>query len=77
MFRLTGLPATARCPDATVFRRQDGLTIVFSGAGDSVRIDVEERFLGGADLEAVELRLLGRLTEMGYRASRAPDQAGA
>ncbi len=77
MLRLTGLPAVARCPDATVFRLEAGLAIVFSGAGDTVRIDVDQRFLGGADLEEVELRLLARLVEMGYRATRAPGQGGA
>ena len=41
------------------------------------RIDVDQRFLGGADLEEVELRLLARLVEMGYRATRAPGQGGA
>ncbi len=71
MLRLTGLPAVARCPDATVFRVEEGLAIVFSGGEDTVRIDVERRFLGDADLEEVELRLLARLVEMGYRAARA------
>jgi hypothetical protein len=37
-----------------------------------VRMDVEHRFLGGADPEEEELRLLARLTEMGYRVTRAP-----
>jgi len=57
-----------------VFRLEDGLAIVFSGAGDTVRIDVEQRFLGDADLETVELRLLAQLVEMGYRVSRGPGQ---
>jgi len=74
VLRLTGLPALARCPEATVFRLEDGLAIVFSGAGDTVRIDVEQRFLGDADLETVELRLLAQLVEMGYRVSRGPGQ---
>lgn len=57
-----------------MFRLEDGLAIVFSGAGDTVRIDVEQRFLGDADLETVELRLLAQLVEMGYRVSRGPGQ---
>jgi len=41
-------------------------------------MDVEHRLLGDADPEAEELRLLARLGEMGYRATRAPDPgAGA
>jgi len=60
-----------------VSRRDDGLAIVFSGAGDTVQIDVERRFLGDADLEAVELRLLADLARMGYRVARAPGQDDA
>ena len=42
-----------------------------------MRIDVEHRFLGDADPEAEELRLLARLAEMGYRVARAPGAGGA
>jgi hypothetical protein len=73
MIRLTGLPSTSRCPDVTVGRAEDRIEILFScGAGDDVRMDVEHRLLGGADPEEEELRLLARLTEMGYRVTRAP-----
>jgi hypothetical protein len=73
MIRLTGLPSPSRCPDATVGRSEHRIEILFSGGmGDAVRMDVEHRFLGGADPEEEELRLLARLTEMGYRVTRAP-----
>jgi len=73
MIRLTGLPAPSRCPEATVGRSDDRIEILFSGGtGDEVRMDVEHRFLAGADPEEEELRLLARLTEMGYRVTRAP-----
>jgi hypothetical protein len=45
---------------------------VFSGPHAELRMDVEERFLGGADLEGEELRLLARLSEMGYRVTGRP-----
>jgi hypothetical protein len=72
MIRLTGLPAPSRCPDATVTRGDDRIEIVFSGPHHEVRMDVEHRFLGDADPEAEELRLLARLGELGYRVTRAP-----
>jgi hypothetical protein len=73
MIRLTGLPAPSRCPDVTVGRGEDRIEILFSGGpGEDVRMDVEHRFLGGADPEEEELRLLARLTELGYRVTRAP-----
>jgi hypothetical protein len=54
-------------------RRVPGcIEIVFSGPQSEVRMDVEERFLGGDDPEEEELRLLARLTELGYRVTRAP-----
>jgi hypothetical protein len=71
MIRLMGLPALSRCPDVTVSRDDDGIAIVFSGAGSEIRMDVEWRFLGDADPEGEELRLLAALAEMGYRVTRA------
>jgi hypothetical protein len=56
----------------TVGRSEDRIEILFSGTGEEVRMDVEHRFLGGADPEEEELRLLARLTELGYRVTRAP-----
>jgi hypothetical protein len=73
MIRLTGLPARSRCPDVTVGRGEGRIEIVFSGRHAEVRMEVEHRFLGGADPEEEELRLLARLGEMGYRVTRAPD----
>ena len=76
MIRLTGLPARSRCPDVTVARGEDRIAIVFSGPGSEVRMDVEHRFLGDADPEQEELRLLAALRELGYRVTRAgPDPA--
>jgi hypothetical protein len=72
VIRLTGLPATSRCPDVVVTGHADRIEIVFSGAAGRVEMDVEHRFLGDADPEAEELRLLARLAEMGYRVTRAP-----
>jgi hypothetical protein len=71
MIRLTGLPARARCPDVTVGRGEDRIEIVFSGPAGEMRMDVEYRFLGDADPEEEELRLLARLRGMGYRVTRA------
>jgi hypothetical protein len=71
MIRLTGLPARSRCPDVTVGRAADRIEIVFSGPADEVHVDVEHRFLGDADPEEEELRLLARLRELGYRVTRA------
>jgi hypothetical protein len=76
MIRLTGLPARSRCPDVAVRTETERIEIVFSGPHGEVRMDVEERFLGGADLEAEALRLLARLREMGYRVTRLPSGTG-
>jgi len=73
MIRLTGLPPPSRCPDVAVVRGEERIVIIFSGPDREVRMDVEHRLLGDADPEAEELRLLARLGEMGYRATRAPD----
>jgi hypothetical protein len=73
MIRLTGLPAPSRYPDATVGRSEDRIEILFDGGpGEPVRMDVEHRFLGDADPEEEELRLLARLAGLGYRVTRAP-----
>jgi hypothetical protein len=72
VIRLTGLPSRSRCPDVEVRRNEGLIEIVFSGPHAELRMDVEERFLGGADLEGEELRLLARLSEMGYRVTGRP-----
>jgi hypothetical protein len=75
MIRLTGLPSLRRCPDVTVGRDAEGIAIVFSGPGQELRMDVAWPYLGDADPEEEELRLLARLRELGYRVTRA-DAAG-
>jgi hypothetical protein len=76
VLRLTGLPAPARYPRATVRRAQERLEIVFSGDEDATRVDVDLRLLGPIDdLEAVVLDLLAKLKAQGYDARldrRAP-----
>jgi hypothetical protein len=76
VIRLTGLPSRSRCPRVAVRRGDGGIEIVFSGLDAEVRMDVEERYLGGADVEAEELRLLARLQAMGYRVTRLPPRGG-
>jgi hypothetical protein len=76
VLRLTGLPAPARYPRATVRRAQERLEIVFSGDEGATRIDADLRLLGPIeDLESVELDLLAKLHAQGYDARldrRAP-----
>jgi hypothetical protein len=76
VIRLTGLPALSRCPDVAVGRDDDRIEVVFSGPAHEVRMDVDHRFLGEADPEEEELRLLARLSEMGYRVTRMTGDAG-
>ncbi|MEA2256801.1 MAG: hypothetical protein QOG35_2846 [Solirubrobacteraceae bacterium] len=67
VLRLTGLPSPSRYPRATVSQGEGRLEILFSGAGDATRVDVDLRLLGPVeDLEAVQLDLLARLQELGY-----------
>jgi hypothetical protein len=76
VLRLTGLPAPARYPRATVRSVEDRIEIDFSGEQDTTRIDVDLRLLGPVDdLEAVLLDLLAKLQAQGYDARlqrRAP-----
>jgi hypothetical protein len=76
VLRLTGLPAPARYPRATVRRAAERIEIVFSGEEGATRIDVDLRLLGPVeDLEAVVLDLLAKLQAQGYDARldrRAP-----
>lgn len=72
VIRLSGLPSVERYPLATVAHVGTSLTIVFAGAKGSTRIDVPLDRLGPEeDEEAAELRLLGRLQELGYRVEQA------
>ncbi|HEX7298046.1 MAG TPA: hypothetical protein VF257_03505 [Solirubrobacteraceae bacterium] len=69
MLRLTGLPAPARYPRATVRHADDRIEIVFSGEEDATLVDVDLRLLGPVDdLEAVQLDLLAKLQAQGYDA---------
>jgi hypothetical protein len=71
MLRLMGLPPVARFPTATVTLQRDHFELLFHGDEDSRRIDVDLRFIDDSDdLEAVELRLLARLQELGYQVER-------
>jgi hypothetical protein len=76
MLRLMGLPARARCPQATVRRSQAGIELRFLGPDCDEGLDVDlERIGPGEDLEAVELRLLAQLEAMGYAVERLlPDK---
>jgi hypothetical protein len=74
MIRLTGLPALSRCPDVTVAARADRIEIVFSGPSHEIVMDVAHRYLGDADPEEAELRLLAQLSDMGYRVTRSPGE---
>jgi hypothetical protein len=71
MLRLTGLPATTRCPGVTVRRREASIEIRFSGPACDQAFDVDARLLGpDADLEAEELTLLAELARRGYEVRR-------
>ena len=72
VIRLSGLPSVERYPLASVARVGTSLTIVFGGAKGSTRVDVPLDRLGPEeDEESVELRLLARLQELGYRVEQA------
>jgi hypothetical protein len=71
VLRLMGLPATSRCPDASVRRRPSELELRFSGPDCDERFDVDAAQLGAdADLEREELQLLAELGRRGYRVRR-------
>jgi hypothetical protein len=75
VLRLTGLPAPARYPKATVRQSAGLIEIVFSGDEGATAIDVDPRQLGPVeDLETAVLDLLARLQAQGYdaRLERAP-----
>jgi hypothetical protein len=76
VLRLTGLPAPARYPRASVRPAEGRIEILFSGEEGATRIDVDLGLLGPVeDLEAVVLDLLAKLLAQGYDARldrRAP-----
>ena len=73
MLRLTGLPATTRCPRATVRRAPGRIELRFAGPDCDQGFDVDLSLLGpDADPETEELRLLAQLEAMGYAVQRLP-----
>jgi hypothetical protein len=69
VLRLTGLPAVARFPRATVHGGEGRIAIVFSSDDDAMTIDVDPRLIGPIDdLEMVLLDLLAKLQAQGYDA---------
>lgn len=68
--RLTGLPNVARYPEAEVSRDAGTVTVRFGGLGPEQTMAVPLGYVVG-DGEAVELRLMARLQEMGYEVRRA------
>jgi hypothetical protein len=67
MLRLTGLPAVARYPHASVERAEDRILVVFAGDGGRREIEVDPRYVGEpSDPEGLELQLLAHLQEIGY-----------
>ena len=70
MLRLNGLPHIGRYPEATVKRREEHIEIYFGGLGDEQVMNVPLKYLGGADGESSELKLLAQLQQIGYRVRR-------
>jgi hypothetical protein len=77
MLRLMGLPARARCPQATVRRGEGRIELRFLGADCDEGLDVDLRLLGpDEDPEGAELRLLAQLEALGYAVERLPPDEG-
>ncbi|MGH2714213.1 MAG: hypothetical protein ACRDM7_10085 [Thermoleophilaceae bacterium] len=73
MLRLMGLPALARCPQATVRRAEGRIELRFRGPDCDEGLDVDLGLLGeDEDPEAAELRLLTQLETLGYAVERLP-----
>ena len=71
--RLTDLPATRRCPRATVRRVPGRLELRFRGPECDEGFDVDLALLApDADPEGEELRLLADLEARGYAVERLP-----
>ena len=67
MLRLTGLPAVARYPHASVRGGEGRIEVVFAGPVGRRTVDIPLRYLGGEpDHEETALRLLARLKGLGY-----------
>jgi hypothetical protein len=73
MLRLMGLPALARCPQATVRRAEGRIELRFRGPDCDEGLDVDLGLLGEReDPEAAELQLLAQLETLGYAVERLP-----
>ena len=73
--RLTDLPATRRCPRATVRRVPGRLELRFRGPECDEGFDVDLALLApDSDPEGEELRLLVDLEARGYAVERLPAQ---
>jgi hypothetical protein len=70
--RLTDLPATRRCPHATVRRVPGRLELRFRGPECDEGVDVD--LAPDSDPEGEELRLLADLEARGYAVERLPAQ---
>lgn len=73
MLRLTGLPTLTRAPRARVERGHETVALRFLAADGATvtTVGIPPYTIEGADLEAVELRLLADLEARGYRVERA------
>ena len=67
--RLIGLPSVSRFPEATVFRDEASILILFGGPHGEQKMNVPLAYVGG-DAEAAELRLLAQLQQIGYSVRR-------
>jgi hypothetical protein len=72
--RLMGLPNVARYPEATVLRDETSILIHFGGPYGEQKMSIPLEYVGG-DAEAVELRLLAQLQNIGYRIKRGDSSA--
>jgi hypothetical protein len=64
-----GLPTVARYPEASVVRNETIILIRFGGPYGQQKLSVPLQYVG-EDAETVELRLLARLQQIGYRVRR-------
>ncbi len=64
------MPHIGRYPEATVKRMEEQIVIHFSGLDDEQVMNVPLKYLGDADGESSELKLLAQLQQMGYKARR-------
>jgi hypothetical protein len=69
-----GLPSLELCPEAAVRRRKDAIEIYFLGPEHRTGLEVPLKYLGDADPEAAEYRLLAQLQKMGYRVGRVTEE---